>query len=455
MQNLCCFNHFIGLPELNSEPSPLFKWQKQIFESLERTDEHNQPKPLWIKKATGLGMTEIVLRYIAWKVVTKQYNKHSNVCIVTGPNVDLAIKLIRRFKQLFYTNDITTFDDKERVAELNNVMIEAYPSHKLEGMRSLTNVKFIFFDEADYFGKMWQDESRVVAERYLGKSQPKIVMVSTPKAPGGLFERIESEPDQICMYERLKLPYTIGLRTIYTEEQISLAKQSPSFEREYNLKYIGLIGNVFKDAQIALTTSEEYPIVPNLYAKTVIGIDPGFGPSAFGVLVAQLVDGKIYILFAEEFDRPDFSDMVELVFSLVNRYELVNRIYIDGSFPAFIKSLKKQIGPAEMPDSYQTVIDDFHRRLGKQTTMTLEEAFPNMKVVPISFNKEHKTMLQNVMKVIEGGYIRIHPRFDKLITSLRTASTTNTEYELDKEKTSYDDLFDAFRLAMRYFYQAV
>jgi hypothetical protein len=40
----------------------------------------------------------------------------------------------------------------------------------------------------------------------------------------------------------------------YTEMEIDAAKASPSFEREYNLKYLGLIGNVFhiKDIETAI-----------------------------------------------------------------------------------------------------------------------------------------------------------------------------------------------------------
>jgi hypothetical protein len=46
----------------------------------------------------------------------------------------------------------------------------------------------------------------------------------------------------------------LRLNKIYTEEEIQAAKASPSFEREYNLKYLGLIGNVFhtKDIDAAI-----------------------------------------------------------------------------------------------------------------------------------------------------------------------------------------------------------
>ena len=50
-------------------------------------------------------------------------------------------------------------------------------------------------------------------------------------------------------------------------------------------------------------------------------------------------------------------------------------------------------------------------------------------------------MLEN-----EAGRIAINPdKFDKLITSLRTA--VDNDGTLDKDTTSYNDIFDAFRLA--------
>ena len=40
-------------------------------------------------------------------------------------------------------------------------------------------------------------------------------------------------------------------------------------------------------------------------------------------------------------------------------------------------------------------------------------------------------------------------RFDKLITALRTA--VDNDGVLDKEPTSYNDIFDAFRIALKFY----
>jgi hypothetical protein len=157
-------------------------------------------------------------------------------------------------KALFHEQLGLTFDTKETVIELNGVHIEAYPSHHLNAMRGLANVSFIYMDEADFFPPGQQQDARDVSERYIAKSNPYIVMVSTPNAPDGLFDRIEREPIDKCLYKRVLLDYTYGLGRIHTEDEIAGARRSPSFEREYNLKYLGIEGNVFhtKDIEAAI-----------------------------------------------------------------------------------------------------------------------------------------------------------------------------------------------------------
>src|SRR3954451_20607745 len=104
-------------------------------------------KHLWIKKATGLGISEFMLRFMAWLCLKDNTLSGSQMCIVTGPRIDLAIALIDRMKKLFTSTSgiavATTFDTKETVIELNGVKIEAFPSHHLDAMRGLPNVSFI------------------------------------------------------------------------------------------------------------------------------------------------------------------------------------------------------------------------------------------------------------------------------------------------------------------------
>ena len=52
-------------------------------------------------------------------------------------------------------------------------------------------------------------------------------MVNTPNAPDGLFDRIEKEPENACLYKRLHSDYTYVLDKIYAREEIEKAKASP------------------------------------------------------------------------------------------------------------------------------------------------------------------------------------------------------------------------------------
>jgi hypothetical protein len=46
-----------------------------------------------VKKATGLGVTEFFLRLMAWLCIRNGDYRNSQMCIVTGPNIDIAINL--------------------------------------------------------------------------------------------------------------------------------------------------------------------------------------------------------------------------------------------------------------------------------------------------------------------------------------------------------------------------
>jgi terminase large subunit-like protein len=151
-------------------------------------------------------------------------------------------------------------------------------------------------------------------------------------------------------------------------------------------------------------------------------------------------------LYAEEHHRPDYNEMLSIVYGLISKYQ-VDKVYIDGANPSFIKSLKLQIG--EEAD-YDKVIARY-RSEGFGDDADLKD----MKVVPVNFNKEHKSMLGHCKMILEqdpgNGKIAINPdKFDKLITALRTA--VDDDGTLDKESTSYNDIFDAFRLALKFYH---
>lgn len=434
---LCCFNHIVGLPTKDKKELPLFDYEKLLYDTLMSIDKSFKDKHLWVKKATGLGITEFCLRLMAWLCTsTDDYNK-SQMCIIVGPNIDLATKLIKRLKGIFSNKLNLYFSNKETVLELNGCQIQAYPSNHIDSYRSLTNPKFILCDEFDFIkSRQEQEDARHVTERYIGKSDPYIAMISTPNAPLGLFETIEKEPEDKCIYKRLRLDYTFGLGKIYSNEEIEKAKQSPSFSREYECKYLGKIGNVFSPIMIdrAIELGEQYSLdkIPvNDYVVHSIGIDPGFSSSRTAIVVTERLkeQNKIRVIFSQEFEKPNPSQIANIIFDLSRKYRN-SLVWIDGANAGMVNELKIKFGE-------------------EYTTEPIEPDPEQMKILPVNFGVEHKRMLSNLHLFISKEYLCIPLKYDKLIISLRTAYAN--EYSLDKNETSYSDSLDALRLSLKSF----
>lgn len=122
-----------------------------------------------------------------------------------------------------------------------------------------------------------------------------------------------------------------------------------------------------------------------------IGIDPAFGSSNFGIVGTQGVNQQIQVIFAEEFERPDFNEMLWLVAKLMQQYGYV-RVYIDGANPSFIKSLKRMIGEDE---HYENNTKDQMERYARNSYI--------MKVVPVNFSTKHREMLGHTKLLLERG----------------------------------------------------
>ena len=347
-------------------------------------------RKLWVKKATGLGITEWTIRWIAWNCLKDDKWKDTQVdvtgVIITGANQDLTNKVVGRLKSLFNHE----FKTKESVCILNGCRIEAFPTNHLSPARGL-NPKIVMLDEADFFPNRYQDEARTVAERYIPKTNPHILLISTPNLPGGLFERMEDEVDN--GYVMKQMDYTIGLNKVFRPEDIATAKKSPSFEREYNLKYGFGSGDIFEGIENII---EEYDL-------NVIGGrggcygDPAFGSSNFGVLGGEIRDDLLYVTEANEFPRPSPSAMLDVVEDMAHRYN--DNCKIDGAHPGFIRDLEERGIPA-LPINFGLQIRE-HESANMQSLRS--------------------KMTINASQMVKNGKVRIHPNHTKLIAQMRSA----------------------------------
>ena len=442
----CCFNHIIGLPIKDGEPKDIFDYELELVEQLRIN------KDVWIKKARGLGITEILLRYMVWLCVYSDTYHNTRFHIVTGPRINIAEELIDRIFNLFSSerNNIHEIQKAIKrvgpIVQLNSVTIQAFPSHTVSTMRGYTDVKFILLDEADYFPVGQQAEARAVAEGYRIKTRPWVVLVSTPNRPGGLFDTMEREQDS--NYQRLYFHYTRGIGKIYNSHEIERERTQAYFKREYELSYGYGIGNLFNPT--VLDTIEnlgrEYRELSKsvgLSTKKSLGIDPGFGSSQTAFVVTEFVDNLVRVVYSEQFQGASTAQMVSHAYRIIQRYGLangINKIYIDGSNPGFIRSLKEALSEFV---NYEVFVE----KAKKDGNRPL---YHYMNVIPVNFSTEGKPMLGNVKKYADNGWLAIDPDNHKeLMLDLRIAQA-DEEMKLDKTDNTMD-MLDALRLAMEFY----
>jgi len=109
-----------------------------------------------------------------------------------------------------------------------------------------------------------------------------------------------------------------------------------------------------------------------------------------------------------------------------------------------LKSLKLQIVEDQ----------DYDRVIARYRAEKLGDGTQDMRIVPVNFNSEYKAMLGHCKMILEQDPQKIAINADKLvklITALRTG-VDNDDKTLDKEVTSYNNIFDAFRLALKFYH---
>ena len=196
----------LGLPIKNGITHGLYDFEQQIIDYME-TDKPTDPKNkhLYILKSSGLGITTLLLYYIGWKCTINNDWSNGRVCILTAPRLELTIDLVDRLKGIFTRNESLgfEFDTRNTICSINSTKIEAFPSHLgLKGMRGLTDIKMIVCDEASFFDESQINEARDIIERYWSKSNPIIVLCSTPNRPDDFMDLIRREPEDKCIYYR-------------------------------------------------------------------------------------------------------------------------------------------------------------------------------------------------------------------------------------------------------------
>jgi hypothetical protein len=186
-----------------------------------------------------------------------------------------------------------------------------------------------------------------VIERYAGKSNAYIVLLSTLNKPGDIMDTILQQPYPESFYKICKFNYEWRIGKIYTEEDIRIAKASSLFQREFNNQFLGQQGDVFypKDIESAITLGNEMGYEVNLNCRRSMGVDPAFGGSNYAIVVLQYQDSKIQVIHAEQHHLPNYNAMIDRVMEIYRQCgNSINNIFVDAANSSVIDSLKQEFG---------------------------------------------------------------------------------------------------------------
>lgn len=167
-----------------------------------------------------------------------------------------------------------------------------------------------------------------------------------------------------------------------------------------------------------------------------VGIDPGFSSSATGIIVLENIkpvsaekEDKIRVIESHLIEKGDPNQIVNLCWSIWRRHNYMNTLFfINGSNRAMVNLLKIR----------------WEESLNWESKTNFG---PNIRIRPVNFSTEHKNIISNLQAIISKNYLAIEEKHDKLLTSLRTAYAE--ELNLKKDQTSYNDMLDALRLALK------
>ncbi|RPI83804.1 MAG: hypothetical protein EHM34_04690, partial [Nitrosopumilales archaeon] len=199
----CCFNHVLSLPSKDGVLYPLFRFQKIIFDILE------QNQNVWIKKARGLGLTTLILRYLAWKIIFSSELDYKSIYIIAGngnkSNHGMDVMLKKLFEKRFPSLNL---DSKFTDLWLKKTRIKILDPTDIIDLTAY-DIAYLFIDDADFLEPSEQINLEQVISSCSVRSNCRTIMVSTPNQRGGLFEKIEN--DETSGYTKLKLDYRYGI----------------------------------------------------------------------------------------------------------------------------------------------------------------------------------------------------------------------------------------------------
>ena len=301
------------------------------------------------------------------------------------------------------------------------------------------------------------DDSGLFAAAFsrLANTDGSLIIETPPRGARGrvyeIFEQIQKGESEFSLHivkaDQAVQSGLISVEFLNAERQ-RLGYLYPQY---YQAEFLEGSGNLFLISSIDRAVSLGEQFNPEEFRQNSIKIitaDQGYGSSKFVLLLIEFnrEHRQLRVLHGEEHQSPQFDFMINRVLELRKKYGNVLNIYFDAtSRNEWGMALKTKINEVSYWPKVKQIMEESIRR-----GIPIEK---RMIVVPILFNTESKLKMSSKLQQIlddSGGLIAIPKKFDKLITSLKSAVFDDRGI-LDKDISLNNDWLDCLFMSTKFF----
>jgi uncharacterized protein YihD (DUF1040 family) len=363
--------------------------------------------------------------------------------------------------------DYLLADETTKVTELyiHNPYKPSHPTRIISTGASAGAVvswKMVDFVLMSDITKSQTDYTAVVdgATTRLSNTEGRTVIETIPNGPQGkvyeIYEQILADKKENIEpeYELLEITADEAVAAgVMTQKFLDRQRKKlgPMFAMYYGAKFTGGGGNVFlphvqdeierlgrimtRQIKTSVKFDPRYP--------KAMGIDPGYGHKNFAIVIAQLVDGVVQVIFSRKYETMDTYAMTVVIRKLMHEYG-IDKVFIDITDSRLVYALKQEIGEGEREET-EKKFEDF--------------AYNGYIFNGVAFSRWGMAMVQHMQQMASEGLLAVDPDIHgQLMGDMATASIVETINEVQRidKGTNKLHLFDAIRLAcMQFIFEEV
>ena len=395
-------------------------------------------------------------------LIIAQSQNHANEHLRTLKNLILNSE---KYRQFLITNpsELLLKEEKSKVsvAYLKNYDNPLKPSRIIAlgasegGVWSWKNVSKIHM--SDIAATNLVDDSGLFAAAFsrLANTDGSLIIETPPRGARGrvyeIFEQIQKGESEFSLHivtaNQAVQSGLINAEFLNSERQ----RLGYLFPQYYEATFLEGSGNLFLISSIDRAVVLGQQFNPEEFRQNsikIITVDQGYSSSKFVILVIEWnrEHRQLRVLHGEEHQSPLFEYMINRVLELRKQFGNVLNIFYDAtSRMEFGTALKDKINEVSYWPKVKQIMEESIRR-----GIPVEK---RMVVVPVLFNTESKLKMSAKLQQIlddSHGLIAIPGKFDKLITSLKSAVFDDRGL-LDKSISLNSDWLDCLFMSTKFF----